>query len=136
MIKPTVLIVDDEKKFTDTFAEFLSQRFNADVLVRNNAMEAIEVLDQQRVDVLFQDMIMPGADGEQVIDHIKNLQRINEMIIFIISKWNEDVRTSKFEKCDVKYIPKPISLITTQKVLIEEFENHGGFDYKKSDIAG
>ena len=54
------------------------------------------------------------------------------MIVFIISKWNQDTQTLKFEKYDVKYIPKPISLITTQKVLIEEFETCGGFDYKKN----
>ena len=71
MKKPTVLIVDDEKRFTDTFAEFLSERFNVDVLVRKSALEAIQVLDQQRVDVLFQDMMMPGPGGEQVIGHIK-----------------------------------------------------------------
>jgi CheY-like chemotaxis protein len=131
MKKPTVLIVDDEKKFTDTFAEFLSERFNVDVLVRKSALEAIQVLDQQRVDVLFQDMVMPGPGGEKVIDHIKARKRINEMIVFIISKWNEDRHTLKFENFDVKYIPKPISLITTQKVLAEEFETCGGFDYKK-----
>jgi CheY-like chemotaxis protein len=94
-------------------------------------MEGIEVLDHQRVDVLFQDMIMPGPGGEHVINHIKNLKRLNEMIVFIISKWNEDRHTLKFESYDVKYIPKPISLITTQKVLAEEFETCGGFDYKK-----
>jgi CheY-like chemotaxis protein len=131
MKKPTILIVDDEKKFTDTFAEFLLERFNVDVLVRKNADEGIEVLDHQQVDVLFQDMRMPGPGGEQVINHIKNLKRLNDMIVFIISKWNHDAQTLKFEKYDVKYIPKPISLITTQKVLIEEFETCGGFDYKK-----
>ncbi len=131
MKKPTILVVDDEKKFTDPFAQFLSERFNVDVLVRSNALEAIEVLDHQRVDVLFQDMVMPGPGGEEVIHHIKNLKRINDMIVFIISKWNEDRHTLKFENLDVKYIPKPISLITTQKVLTEEFETCGGFDYKK-----
>jgi response regulator RpfG family c-di-GMP phosphodiesterase len=131
MKKPTVLIVDDEKKFTDTFAQFLSERFNVNVLVRKNAREGIEVLDQQRVDVLFQDMIMPGPGGEMVINHIKDLKRLNDMIVFIISGWNEDRHTLKFESLDVKYIPKPISLITTQNVLIEEFETCGGFDYKK-----
>jgi CheY-like chemotaxis protein len=131
MKRPTILIVDDEKNFTDTFAEFISERFNADVLVRKNAMEGIQVLDRQRVDVLFQDMNMPGPGGEQVIDHLKNLNRIKEMIIFIITKWDDDAQTLKFENYDVKYIPKPISLITTQKVLIEEFEANGGFDYKK-----
>lgn len=132
MKKPTILIVDDEKKFTDTFAQFLTERFNVNVLVRKNAIEGIEVLDHQQVDVLFQDMRMPGPGGEQVIKHIKNLKRLNDMIVFIISKWNQDTQTLKFEKYDVKYIPKPISLITTQKVLIEEFEACGGFNYKKN----
>lgn len=131
MRKPTIMIVDDEKEFTDTFAKFLSQRFNAKVLVRKSALAGIEVLDEQRVDVLFQDMMMPVLGGEIVIEHIKNLDRINEMIIFIISKWNQDDHTMKFENYDLKYIPKPISLLTTQRILIEDFEIKGGFDYKK-----
>lgn len=89
------------------------------------------MLDEQRVDVLFQDMMMPVLGGEIVIEHIKNLDRINEMIIFIISKWNQDDHTMKFENYDLKYIPKPISLLTTQRILIEDFEIKGGFDYKK-----
>ena len=131
MKKPAILIVDDEKEFSDTFAKFLSERFKADILLRKNAMEAIEVINQQRVDVLFKDIIMPGPGGEQVIEHIKNRNRINEMIVFIISKWNDDAKTLKFEKYNVKYLPKPISLITTQKVLIEEFEACSGPDHTK-----
>jgi CheY-like chemotaxis protein len=131
MKKPTIMIVDDEKEFTDTFADFLSQRFNAKILVRKSAQEGIKELDKQRVDVLFQDMIMPGLGGEVVIDHIKTLDRINDMIIFIISKWERDTRTMKFEGYDIKHIPKPISLSTTQRILIEDFEIKGGYDYKK-----
>jgi CheY-like chemotaxis protein len=131
MKKPTILIVDDEKDFTDTFAEFLSHRFKAKILVRKNAQEGIKALDNQRVDVLFQDMIMPGLGGEAVIDHVKTLDRINEMIIFIISKWDQDTRTMKFAGHDVKHIPKPISLSTTQRLLIEDFEIKGCYDYKK-----
>ena len=131
MKKPTILIVDDEKQFTDIFAQFLSERFNADILVKRTVKEGIEVLDKQKVDVLFQDMVLPGPSGEKVIDHIKSRKLIDEMIVFIISKWNEDAQTQKFESYDVKYIPKPISLAATQKVLSEEFEANGGFDYKK-----
>lgn len=130
MRKPNILIVDDEKKFTDTFAQFLTERFNANVFVRNNAIDGIEFLDQ-RVDVLFQDMVLPGLNGEFVINHLKDLNRIDETIVFIISGWNSDIHTQRYENFDLKYIPKPISLITTQKVLAQEFESMGGFDYKK-----
>jgi len=131
MRKPNILIVDDEKKFTDTFAQFLTERFNANVFVRNNAIDGIEFLDQERVDVLFQDMVLPGLNGEFVINHLKDLNRIDETIVFIISGWNSDIHTQRYENFDLKYIPKPISLITTQKVLAQEFESMGGFDYKK-----
>jgi len=135
MKKPTILIVDDEKEFTGTFAKFLSQRFNAKVLVRKNAREGIRVLDKQRVDVLFQDMILPGPGGEVVIDHIKDLELIDEMIVFSISKWYDDTRTMGFDGHQVKHIPKPISLSVTQRMLVEDFEIKGGFDYKKKRRA-
>jgi hypothetical protein len=74
---------------------------------------------------------MPGLGGEAVIDHVKTLDQINEMIIFIISKWDRERRTMRFEGVEVKNIPKPISLATTQRILIEDFEIKGCYDYKK-----
>ena len=132
MKKPTILIVDDESQFIEKFAEFIKDEFNADVIVKSNSFEALEVIDNQKVDVLFQDIHMPGPSGFEVIKHIKKLNKDRDMIIFVISKWNDGVFTRQIEDLGVKYIPKPLSLKATHRVLTEEFENRGWLSIKGS----
>ena len=133
MIKPTILVVDDEAKFTEFFVKFLQENFNADVILKENVRDAIEVIDKQRIDVLFQDIHLPnGPYGFEVIRHLKKVGKDKDIIIRIITKWQGDDSYSKqIKELDVKYIPKPISLPSIQNVLIEEFEKSGKFDYKK-----
>jgi CheY-like chemotaxis protein len=133
MIKPTILVVDDEKKFTDYFIKFLLDNFNAEVILKDNVRDAIEVIDKQRIDILFQDIHFPnGAYGFEVIRHLKKDGKDKNTSIFIITKWIGDESYAKqIKELGVRYIPKPISLISTKDILEDEFEKSGKFDYKK-----
>lgn len=133
MIKPTILVVDDDKKFTDLFVDFLQKNFNSNVILKEHVKDAIEVLDHQRVDVLFQDIHLPsGPNGLDVVRHIKKIDKDNKIIIYIISKWqNNESYEMQMIDLKVKYMPKPISLITAKSLLEKAFEADGGFDYKK-----
>lgn len=133
MIKPTILLVDDDKKLTDIFVDFLFKNFNADVILKEHAKGAIEVLDQQRVDVLFQDIHLPsGPNGLEVVRHVNKIGKAKDILIYIISKWdkNESYEMQLLD-LDVKYMPKPISFLTIKSLLEKAFESKGGFDYKK-----
>ncbi len=133
MIKPTILVVDDEKRFTETFVDFLKVQFNANVILKENVKDALEVIDNQRVDVLFQDIHLPnGPDGVEVVKYIKKIGKDKDITTFIISKWQDDETYQKvIKELNVKYIPKPISLASTKTVLEELFKARGNFDYKK-----
>lgn len=132
MKRPTVLIVDDESQFTEKFAEFIKDEFKANVIVRSNSFEAMEVIDSQKIDVLFQDIHMPGPSGFEVIKYIKKLNKEKDMIIYVISKWNDGVFTKQIEDLGVGYIPKPLSLKATHRILTEEFEKRGWLSNKRS----
>jgi DNA-binding NtrC family response regulator len=127
------LVVDDDKKFTGLFVEFLQKNFDSNVILKEHVKDAIEVLDQQSVDVLFQDIHMPsGPNGLDVVRHIKKTCKNKEILIYIISKWhNNESYEMQMTDLNVKYIPKPISLLTVKSLLEKAFEAIGGFDYKK-----
>ena len=131
-IKPTILVVDDEAKFTDTFVSFLNATFNAEVILKTHAKDAIEVINSRKVDVLFQDIhLANGPNGFEVVKHTRESGK--DIIIFIISKWQDnEVYSKQMIELKVKYVPKPISLFTIKTALEEEFETRGTFDYKKN----
>lgn len=77
-----VLIVDDEpgirsgirrilSNFTIGYA-FMEEDFDLHLLDAGTGEEAIEILGQQQVDVVLLDNKLPGMDGIEVLEHIKN----------------------------------------------------------------
>ncbi len=128
MNKPTMLIVDDEKGLTDMFFEFLTANFNVNVIVQNHSNDVIDLINNQHVDILIQDIQVPGPDGFEVVKQIKKTG--NNVIIFLITAWKEDAYYFKSAELGANYLPKPIGLRFLKNTLTEIFEKHG-FDYKK-----
>jgi DNA-binding NtrC family response regulator len=58
----TVLVVEDETTVRDFVLRLLSDR-GFTVLSAADAYEAIRVITERHVDLLFTDIVMPGADG-------------------------------------------------------------------------
>ena len=69
MSSAKVLLVDDEKDFTDTLSERLQMR-DLEVYTASSGPEAIELAGQHRFDTVILDLQMPGMDG---IETLKNL---------------------------------------------------------------
>src|SRR6201992_1918608 len=65
------LIVDDSKSARLFLARIL-EKYEIDVDNAENAEAAIEYLTSHRPDVIFMDHLMPGMDGFQAVQAIKN----------------------------------------------------------------
>ncbi|MGO8919629.1 MAG: response regulator [Stellaceae bacterium] len=57
-----ILVVEDETTVRDFVLHLLSDR-GFSVLTAQDAYEAIRVIAERHVDLLFTDIVMPGADG-------------------------------------------------------------------------
>src|ERR1044071_7801879 len=68
------LIVDDSKSARVFLARIL-EKYEIDVDNAENAEAAIEYLGSHRPDVIFMDHMMPGMDGFQAVQAIKNNPR-------------------------------------------------------------
>ncbi|OGQ93112.1 MAG: histidine kinase [Deltaproteobacteria bacterium RIFOXYA12_FULL_61_11] len=78
--KIKLLIVDDEVKFLESIAKRLELR-GFEVLTAHDGVRALELAHEERFDLALLDLKMPGLNGKQVLEHLKQEHRFLEVII-------------------------------------------------------
>jgi CheY-like chemotaxis protein len=64
-----ILIVDDDELVRATLSVLVGS-LGYHCLVASEGVEAIAVLKSTAVDLVFTDIVMPGMDGLQLLDHV------------------------------------------------------------------
>ncbi len=82
--KNTVLIVDDEPFGRDTL-EGLLQKEGYDLLFASNGQETLDITQEHIPDLILLDIMMPGMDGYEVCNRIRNNPKIAEIPILMIT---------------------------------------------------
>lgn len=75
-----LLIVDDEERFLST-TKILMEKKGVKTLTAAGGAEALQVLDEARVDVVILDVKMPGMDGVETLKRIKRKYPLIEVIM-------------------------------------------------------
>lgn len=78
--RPNVLLVDDEEDFVDTLSKRLSAR-DFLVAVAYGGDQALEILAREGCHVMILDLRMPGMDGIEVLQRVKEEHYEVEVII-------------------------------------------------------
>jgi CheY-like chemotaxis protein len=78
----TVLVVDDEKDLREIFGAWLGRK-GCKVLTAANGVEALEVLDREKVDVLVSDIRMPIMGGVALVRAVNERKIAVPSIIFV-----------------------------------------------------
>lgn len=68
-----VLFVEDDSHARASTAEILARHGFA-MLVASDAEEALRLLENRKIDLLFTDIVMPGMDGVELARRAKQLQ--------------------------------------------------------------
>ena len=88
-IKPSVLIVDDEKIICEGLTRLLSDDYIT--YQAHNGIEAIDVLSKhQNIDVVLCDIKMPGMDGNEVIEQVRDHNK--DIIMIIITAFSNPLK--------------------------------------------
>ena len=101
-----ILIVDDEETVRDLLQRIL-EKVGYDVITAVNGQEALDKVSQCNVNLVLLDMKMPGLDGFQVLDGIR--QRSNIPVIMLSGMRDETIKIDSLGLGADDYIVKPFS---------------------------
>ncbi len=77
--KPSILVVDDESSIRESFALILESDYN--VISAGSGASALKKAVDQKIDLVFLDIRMPGMDGIETLSHLKKVAPQSEVIM-------------------------------------------------------
>ncbi|MBV8784580.1 MAG: response regulator [Gammaproteobacteria bacterium] len=113
------LIVDDSKSARLFLARVL-EKYDIDVDAAESAEAAIDYLSQNRPDVIFMDHMMPGMDGLQAVQAIKNDPRTATIPIMMYTSQEGELYLGQARALGaLGVLPKQIKPTDVSKVLFQ-----------------
>ena len=98
------IVIDDEQISRDILAKLVHKTSNLNLVgTCEGALEGLELMRKQAVDLIFLDVEMPGLNGIEFLDAINQ----KPLIIFVTSK--EMYAVKAFEHDAVDYLLKPLN---------------------------
>lgn len=92
--KPTVLIVEDHPEVREFIQTIVESRYH--VLTAPNGQRALKVLDKEAVDLIITDLMMPWFDGFELLEKLKESDKLKKIPALVLS-----ARTSEEDKSKV-----------------------------------
>lgn len=106
-MKYNILLVEDEKDISEIVNIYMKKEgFN--VFEANDGFKALEIFNTEDIHLVLLDVMMPGIDGFEVLEKIRNISEIP--IIMVTAKQEEIDRLNGFEKGADDYVIKPFSV--------------------------
>jgi two-component system alkaline phosphatase synthesis response regulator PhoP len=130
-----ILIVDDEPDILE-FLSYNLKKENYEVYTSTNGNDALKTALEVKPDLILLDVMMPGMDGIETCEQMRNSQQLKDVIIAFLTARNEDYsQIAGFEAGADDYISKPIKpkvLISRIKALLKR-ASAGGEGHPEQD---
>ena len=107
-----VAIVDDNAEIREHLAQFLAEERSVRVIGQaENGLDAINLIRDEKPDLVLLDIIMPGMDGFGVLQHIQLMPKENRPYVIVITALGRDDFIRRAIALGVSYyMVKPIDV--------------------------
>jgi CheY-like chemotaxis protein len=119
---PLVLLVEDNESNTQTIASYLGAK-GYRMLLAQNGYEAIQLNQEHRPNIILMDIQMPGMDGFEAIQHIRQGPHREVPILALTALAMAGDRTRCLAAGANDYLSKPVRL-KELNLTIQEWLSH------------
>lgn len=123
-MKETILIVDDDRDIRNLLGIYLENE-GYNYLKCNNAIDAIEILEKNKIDLILLDVMMPELDGITACTRIREKNKMP--IIFLSAKAEDMDKIQGLMAGGDDYLAKPfnpLELITRIKAQLRRYKHY------------
>ena len=134
MEQAKILVVDDEKEIRDLVGIYLRNE-GYEVMLAGTGVEALKMMQEQEVDLIVLDVMMPEING---IDACMEIRKTSNVPIIMLSAKTEDI--DKIMGLSVgadDYLAKPfnpLELIARVKAQLRRFTKLNAFSKEREDL--
>ena len=104
-----ILAVDDEVEFLELLDLNFRRKGNYEVRTETDPMRAVDTINEFQPDLCIVDLKMPGMDGAQLINKIREKSQIKNVPVIILTALLEDTTVDAVTKDNVLHLSKPAS---------------------------
>ena len=122
MLKPIILIVDDERPYVDLLGELL-EKYGLEAQTAYDAGDALFRLRAKKPDLILLDLKMPQMDGISFIDKLREKDEWQKIPIVVVSAKNaKEAKSAAIKAGADRFLAKPFSSEELRSVLGEFVE--------------
>ena len=123
-----VLVIEDDKIMSQMVANILDD-VGFEVSTAANGMIAFKTLQQQSIDFILLDILLPEIDGFEIYSRLQANAETRNIPVLIISAWSDERNIEKASQLGIKhFLAKPFTedeLLYSILTLLIDNERHG-----------
>ncbi len=118
-----VLVVDDSNSIIIFMSRLLKNKFDCYVLTAGNGLEALSILEDEEVDIIFLDITMPIMNGVETLQAIRQNTTLKDIPVIILSSVADKDIIDKVKELKINsYMLKPLTYDTAYKTIRKIFD--------------
>lgn len=107
-----ILIVDDNATNIILMEAILEEEGYVNIFSATSANKAYEVLEQEKIDAILMDIMMPGTDGLEATEVIKSNKKFSHISIIMVTATDDDeILKKSFQLGAVDFVRKPVNQV-------------------------
>jgi PAS domain S-box-containing protein len=114
------ILIAEDNLINQKVAQSIFKNIGYEIEIAKNGLEAVEMMDKTRYDVVFMDLLMPEMDGYQATCQIREKGH-TQPIIAMSADETDETRAAAFEAGMNEYLMKPARVESIKQLLIKLF---------------
>lgn len=119
MGRARILVVDDEKAVRELISDALKIEGH-DVHTAENGKEALDLIGQNRYDLVFCDLRMPEMDGQELYEEVqRDYPQVLKRIVFVTAQAHSADYGPFLRTTGIPVIEKPFTLSQLRQMVVK-----------------